>query len=137
MFGQLSFSVDERIGVLRVTGSGMWSPELTERHFRNLDTALIAMRQRHGLGRTLVDLREASVQTAETAQMMKDWTNRIYRPVDRAAVVCGTALLGMQIRRAAQVHQLATFLDPTPALAWLLSDAPARVAQRTLARAEA
>ena len=124
MAGQLSFSIDDQRGLIRAVGIGMWTPETTERHFQNLDTALRIMRRKHGLARTLIDLREAAVQTAETARCMKEGTARIYQPVDRAAVICSTQLLAMQIRRAAQVHQLATFTDVEAALEWLMSDAP-------------
>ena len=132
MSGQLSFSIGERSGVVHVTGAGLWTPEQVERHFRSLDLALRTVRRKHGLARTLVDLREAAVQTAETAQMMKDATARIYQPGDRAAAICATQLLAMQIRRAAQVHQLATFIDHDAALNWLLSDAPARDALQSM-----
>ena len=134
MNGDLSFTVDERAALVRVTGSGMWSAERTATHFNNLDKALRRMRQQRGGARVLVDLREAAVQTAQTAQVMKQWTGRIYRDVDRVAVVCATALLALQIKHSAQVPDLATFLQVEPAQAWVLAGkadaAPAQGAAR-------
>ena len=125
MAGQLTFGVDDIIGLVRVVGSGMWSAELVERHFGNLEEVLREVRRKHGRARTLVDLRDAAVQTAETALAMNRGTGRIYRPTDRVAAICATSLLAMQIRRTAQVHQLETFVDPQQAVQWLLSDEPA------------
>ena len=90
MNGDLSFTVDERAALVRVTGRGMWSAERTATHFNTLDKALQRMRRQRGDARVLVDLREAAVQTAQTAEVMKQWTARIYRDVDRVAVVCAT-----------------------------------------------
>jgi hypothetical protein len=134
MNGDLSFTIDERAALVCVTGRGIWSAERTATHFNNLDKALQRMRQQRGGARVLVDLREASVQTVETAQVMKQCTGRIYRDVDRVAVVCATALLALQIKHSAQVPDLATFLQVEPARAWVLAgksaDAPAKPVAR-------
>lgn len=119
MNGSLSIEVDHLNGFVTIVGVGMWSPERTETHFRDLERAILKIRREHGKVRVFVDLRGASVQTAETAAVMNIWTRRIYRACDRVAVVCATALLAMQIKRSAEVDVLATFHEIEPARRWM------------------
>jgi hypothetical protein len=58
---------------------------------------------------------------------MHQWTSRIYRDDDRVAVLCAAALLALQIKRAANVRQLATFHEMAPALAWVRQEANERL----------
>lgn len=127
MDGTLSFDINEHDGFATVAGAGMWTPAQAEAHFRDLDRAITRLRRIHGSVRVLVDLREASVQTAETAGVVRNWTGRIYRGVDRVAVVCATALLAMQMKRAADIETLATFHEIELARAWI---GPAVAAKR-------
>ncbi len=61
--------------------------------------------------------------------MMNQWTGLIYRERDEVAVICGTTLLAMQIRREARIYLRATFPEKKAAIAWLLSGkGPARSA---------
>lgn len=119
MDGAFSFEIDDRAGAVTVVGSGMWSPERTTAHFVELERAVLKLRRAHGRVRVLVDLRGAAVQTAETAAVVRAWTGRIYRAADRVAVVCATALLALQIRRAADIATLATFHEIEPARTWI------------------
>lgn len=105
-----------------VTGHGLWSADYFEQHFRALDRELRAMRVRNGFARVLVDLSGSLVQTTEAAAVMNHWTARIYRPKDEVAVICGTTLLTMQVRREARIYERRIFTEKAPAMAWLLSD---------------
>lgn len=125
MPNSLSISIPAGQAYILVTGSGLWTPDQVETHFGKLDRELRAMRARVGGARVLVDLRKAKVQTAEAAEKMKSWTGRIYRAEDQVAVICGTALLSMQIKHQAKVYNLRTFTDRQAATAWLLADASA------------
>lgn len=118
LIGTLSFDVADD-GFITVAGSGLWTPERTAEHFRDLERAVLAVRREGKQVRVLVDLRAASVQTAETAAIMQQWTGRIYKVADRVAVVCATALLAMQIKRAANIETLSTFHEIEPAKAWI------------------
>jgi hypothetical protein len=122
MPNSLSTSAAASAPYIHVTGSGMWTPQQLEQHFLALDRGLKAMRTRTGFARVLVELGEAKVQTAETAQIMQNWTARIYRETDQVAVICGTKLLAMQIRHQAKIRNLKTFADREAAVAWLLAD---------------
>lgn len=119
MDGTLSFTVDHDDGYVVISGGGMWSPAQADEHFRELDRAILKLRREHKQLRVLVDLREASVQTPETVAVMRNWTGRIYRDADRVAVVCATALLALQIKRATDIETRATFHDMATAEAWL------------------
>jgi|GEM_PF-2432291 len=119
MDGSLSFNVDLDDGYVTVAGSGMWTAERAEQHFRNLQYAVLKLRREHRRVLVLVDLRAAAVQTPETAAIIHAWTGRIYRSVDRVAVVCATALLALQIKRASDIETLATFHELAAAEAWI------------------
>ncbi len=132
MTNQLAISAAPGDPFILVTGIGLWSPNDVEAHFRALDKALRAMRARAGAARVLVDLSDALVQTAEAVAVMNQWTGRIYRARDQVALICGTTLLAMQIRREDKIYQRVLFQKKPEAIAWLLSDkrgaAPARSA---------
>lgn len=119
MNDELRFEVDHTSGLIRVIGTGIWSVERAETHFRNLDRAVQNVRQAHGKVNVLVDLRGAAVQPSETAAVIHDWTMRIYRAADRVAVVCATSLLALQMRRGVNIAPLATFHEIEPALRWI------------------
>ena len=118
MDNKLSFDVDHT-SLIRVLGTGIWSAERAETHFRNLERAVKAVRLEHGKVNVLVDLREASVQPSETAAVIHDWTMRIYSEADRVAIVCATSLLALQMRRGVNIAPLATFHEIEAALRWL------------------
>ena len=122
MPNRLAISAGPAEPYILVTGYGLWTPQQFEQHFRDLDRALRTMRIRAGFGRVLVDLSLAHVQTAECAAVMSQWTGLIYRERDEVAVICGTTLLSMQIRREAKIYHRATFQEKKAAIAWLLSE---------------
>ncbi len=122
MTNRLAISAAQGDPFILVTGCGLWSPDDVERHFRALDKALRIMRARVGAARVLVDLSDAAVQTAEATAVMNHWTSRIYRARDQVALICGTTLLAMQIRREAKIYQRVLFRKKPEAIAWLLSD---------------
>ncbi len=122
MPNRLTISAGPAEPYILVAGNGLWTPQQFEQHFRDLDRALGPRRARAGFGRVLVDLSGAHVQTSECAAVMSQWTGLIYRERDEVAVICGTTLLAMQIRREARVYHRAVFPDKKAALAWLLTD---------------
>lgn len=112
-------------GIIRVTGAGMWTPEGVALHFRELDGLVKVARARHGLARVLVDLRDAPVQTQDTAAALGKWTSTVYKPVDRVATIYSATLLAMQIKHRVEIFQIAMFREPEPAVEWLLAAADA------------
>ncbi|MBO9574320.1 MAG: hypothetical protein J7494_01155 [Sphingobium sp.] len=129
MPNSLTISAEPGQLYILVTGSGLWTPDQVETHFRKLDGDLRVVRRRAGVARVLVDLGKAKVQTAEAAERMHHWTARIYRAGDQVAVICETALLAMQIKHQAKIYNRRIFPDREAAMAWLLSDTAPRVAE--------
>jgi hypothetical protein len=119
MSGHLSFEMDDAENLVRVRGTGLWTPDQTAIHFIELHRAIRALRAVHRKVLVLVDLREAAVQTSETATAVRDATARIYRAADYVAIVYASQLVAMQMKRAAQIPQLATFNDMDQALDWI------------------
>lgn len=117
MSGRLSTFEDN--GILHVSGDGLWTPALADRHFRDLHQLVLRQRAARQRVLVLVDLTQAPVQTVETAKIIHEQTGRIYREADRVAVVCATMLLAMQIKHAAQIENMSTFEAIEPALLWL------------------
>jgi hypothetical protein len=119
MSGQLCFEMDDVETIVRVRGTGLWTPEQTIIHFIALHRAILGLRAVRRKVLVLVDLRKAAVQTAETADAVRDGTARLYRDADFVAVVCESQLVAMQMKRAAQVPNLAIFSDLDAAMAWI------------------
>jgi hypothetical protein len=119
MSGALTFEMDDAANLVRVCGTGLWTPEQTLIHFLELHRAILGLRAVRRKVLVVVDLRAAAVQTAETAAAVRDGTARIYRDADYVAIVCSSALVAMQMKRAAQVPNLATFAELGEALDWM------------------
>lgn len=131
MNNTLSFNAAPGEPFIQVTGTGLWSPSEIERHFRELDKVLRAVRARRGFARLLIDMSEAKVQTAESAAALDRWTGLTYRERDEVAVICTSTLLAMQTRRTAKIYHRAVFTEKNSAVAWLLSDKSAAAARPT------
>lgn len=119
MQGSLTVAVDRIKALVRVTGTGFWSPQTATAHFHELGETMDALRQERGCVFVLVDLRGASVQSKETATVIGEATRRVYAAADRAAVVVATELLRMQIRHVTDADKIRTFTDIVQAEHWL------------------
>jgi hypothetical protein len=119
MSGSLSFEMDDAESIVRVRGVGLWTPEQAMLHFLALHRAIAGLRAVRRKVLVLVDLREAAVQSAETAEAVSVGTARIYGAADHVAIVHASMLVAMQMKRAAQVPGLASFADLDEALAWI------------------
>jgi hypothetical protein len=106
---------------LRVDGKGLWSATFIDEHFGPLHQQIIAMRQRDGRARVLVNLSAAMIQPPETAERIRHWTGLIYKERDRVAIVLASSLLKSQMRRVAIIADRELFLSETNALGWLLA----------------
>lgn len=119
MDGTLTFEIDRPEGLIRVRGTGLWTAAQASVHFVKLRHAIESLRAIRLPVLVLVDLSESAVQTADVAEAVSHGTASIYRDADFVALVAGSALLGMQMKRAAKVPNMAVFNDVAPALAWL------------------
>jgi hypothetical protein len=119
--GTISTIMDDRLGIIRVTGRGLWSPDLIDAHFAELREQVERIR-RHGDDLlVLVDLIAADVQPAATAERIKANTRNLYRVGDRVAVIVGSFLAKMQLRRtlAPDIHEV--FVSANAAMTWLMA----------------
>ena len=103
-----------------VQGTGYWSPAYLDAHFAELADILVRLRKQRKV-RVLVDLTQAAVQSAGTAERLSHWTSKIYREEDRVAIVLASSLIKAQMRRVAIIANRELFLSRTAAMTWLLT----------------
>src|SRR3546814_1751860 len=108
-------------GIVSVVASGFWSANELEIHFTDLRTAVKEAREQFGVVRVLVDLRESQVQSQDVFNELREMTGAIYGERDRIAIVAGSMLLTMQMRRLDARAGRAAFADTAAARDWLLS----------------
>jgi hypothetical protein len=119
MNGSMSFEIDRGSALFRVTCKGMCTPEQARAHFEEIGRAFRAERAaKRGLF-VLVDVREASIQTAETAEAIREGTDTVHSQADCVAFLCASKLHAMQLRRGVQMPAMAVFEDMEQALAWI------------------
>ena len=117
--GGQTFEIDSAEGVVRVIGTGMWTPEDATGHFIAVEAALRPLR---AAGKPLVfllDMRDAVVQSQETAMAMRRGAMRMHRESDLIAAVTTSVLHAMQIKSAPRIGRVATFADMEAAVAWV------------------
>ena len=122
--GYLSIDLDRMIGIIRVRGVGMWTPEQAQVYFDEMARITEPMRAIKAPVRVLIDLREAPVQSAATANAMANGQINYDRQRDRVAFVCLSKLFAMQLKRGVPSIHSGYFESEEDALAWLLSDNP-------------
>lgn len=114
-----SLTIEGRGHYLRVLGKGLWSPDFIDAHFGALKRQVEELRERCGRARVLVNLSEAMIQPADTAERIRHWTGQIYQPQDKVAIVLASSLLKSQMRRVAMIAERELFLSEANAIAWL------------------
>ena len=122
--GYLSIDPDHSLGVIRVRGVGMWTPQQAQVYFDEMARIAQPIRTLKAPVRVLIDLREAPVQSAATAEAMANGSTNYDQQRDRVAFICLSKLFGMQLKRSIPLVISAFFEDEDEALAWLLSDEP-------------
>jgi hypothetical protein len=126
--GVITTAPDDLMGIVRVIGTGVWTPAYVDAHFVELRAHIDAIRDRGDDVLVLVDLSGSDVQPAATAERIKANTDDLYRPGDRIAVVVGSCLAKMQMRRTVNPSFNEVFVSANAALTWLM-------AYRSLSRA--
>ncbi|MCE7798176.1 hypothetical protein LWE61_16670 [Sphingobium sufflavum] len=118
---ELSVSVDKHKNRLTVVGRGLWSLKYVTDHFREFEAALFKARSAQRASTTLVDLREAAVQSPEVAAYVHGKIVEIYCPPERAVLVVNSQLVKMQMGRGLDPATHAVFLTLEEAEGWLNS----------------
>ena len=122
--GYLSIDPDHTAGIIRVRGVGMWTPQQAQVYFDEMARITQPIRALKAPVRVLIDLREAPVQSAATAEAMANGSANYDPQRDRVAFICLSKLFGMQLKRSIPSVISAFFEDEAEALAWVLSDEP-------------
>jgi hypothetical protein len=119
MTGGMTFEVDRASGLFHVTSKGLCTPERVRAHFEEIGRAFRVARAAQRGVFVLVDLREASIQTAETAAEIGRGTDSVHSQADYVAFVCASKLHAMQVKRGVQMPTMAVFDDLDLALDWI------------------
>jgi hypothetical protein len=116
--GGLTIEAASGCGLIRVEGSGFWSPAVMDAHFDELSGILVRYRAAGTAVKMVVDLRASGVQSQETMVRMQAGVSSITQPGDRMAIVVNSSLAKMQMRRVIGDEQHAFFVSPEAALKW-------------------
>lgn len=120
--GYLTVDTDHTVGVIRVRGVGMWTPQQAQVYFDEMARITQPIRALEAPVRVLIDLREAPVQSAATAEAMANGSTNYDPQRDRVAFICLSKLFGMQLKRSVPSVISGYFEDEAEALAWVLSN---------------
>lgn len=125
--GYIDVGFDGAAGVIRVRGVGMWTPQQAQVYFDEMARLIQPMRVSRSPVRAVIDLREAPVQSAATADAMSKGSFGHDPETDRVAFISLSKLFGMQLKRSVPFVNSAIFENEDDALAWVLSDEPGDV----------
>ena len=131
MTGTLTIAIDGERGILRVVGIGSWTPAQADDHFRELRRAAERLRENGGSLLVLVDLSTANVQSDATAARIRSHTDALYAPGDRIAVIVGSCLAKMQMRRTVDLSCHEIFISPNAAMTWLTAYSTKKILRMT------
>ncbi len=119
MNGQIFFEVLPDSNVFLVTCEGMWSPDQARAHFDRMEGDVKRMRLRNQPVHVLVDLSAAVVQTQLTSHAMREGIERMHARADRVAIVGGSPLHGLQVKRDVAATTTGFFERVEDAMAWI------------------
>jgi hypothetical protein len=105
--------------LIMVRTRGFWSVEDVDAYFGVLNELVSASRARFGRVKLLADVTEAPIQSPEVAGRFA-MGNAIFRePGDKMALITGSSLQKMQIRRALTSDRTQVFVSRSAALMWI------------------
>ena len=104
--------------ILLIEGTGMLSPSDMRAQMSEFLPVLDQLRRRAGIARVALDLSGAHVQTLPTAEVLQQLSDQLYKAGDRVALICPSALVRMQTKRASGVP-FELLDDRETAIAWL------------------
>jgi hypothetical protein len=119
--GVMEISVDARLGLVKVRGSGFWSVSQVKAHFASYMDSLSELHRRGLKLSIIVDLRESAAQSREVSDVLHSIGLDIYRPDDRIAMVVASSLVKMQMRRVLVADNHEFFLSVEAAERWALA----------------
>lgn len=117
--GDISSWIEPDSGIIRVVGTGHWSPADVEIHFAALHRLIAGRRAVAAPVLVLVDLTASPVQESAIAERIGRATTRVYKESDRVAVIVTSCLLKMQMKHVVDVANLEFFISHNAARMWL------------------
>lgn len=123
-----NFVYDQTAGVLQVRVDGSWTISEVERYAREAGVQFNAARTAGGSLRYLIDLTGAHVLSQELMDPLAKAGMQYSRDDDRIALVVGSTLLKIQMRRMLGDAPVPIFLSAKEAMNWLLSEKAASAA---------
>lgn len=119
--GQYEIVRDDRLGLIRISCTGLRLGEEVDRYLAVLEPIVTDMRACYGRVRVLADLRNAPIRTQEAVDRMRAGNLRLYRAGDRIALIVESSLLKMQLRRTLVEYQN-IFVSPNAAETWVTAE---------------
>lgn len=109
-------------GIVRMMVEGFYDRETLIRHFEDSAKVVTRWRVAGRPIRVLIDALNLQPHTPENQALVKQFFQDIYRPGDRVAILVGSNLVKMQMRRAPRSDDIIDFfVSEFAALKWLLA----------------
>jgi hypothetical protein len=119
---------DDRDGIIKVTGTGIWTIAEVDRHFDQLRRMIATLRDAGRPVRVLSDVTFAERQSPEIEAQIQLQHDRTYRPGDRIAILTHDIDDRNYIRAIVGHAEVAAFSSVLAAEMWLVEDSLARPA---------
>lgn len=116
-----NFAFDSASGILSVKVIGSWTMPEVERYAREAGGQFDIARKAAGSLRLLVDLSDAEILSQSIIEPLAKAGMQYSRPDDRVALVVGTTLLKLQMRRMIGDAPTPIYLSVKDAADWLQS----------------
>lgn len=113
--------IDERTGIIHVTGQGVWTREDIDQHFAMLRQLILSVRYTGRPVRVLSNIVGARRQSPEVEARIKEQMARTYRAGDRVAILTANNLAKLQVRAIIGDAEIGLFCSPLAAETWLLA----------------
>lgn len=121
------FSFEPASGILRVDVAGSWTLPEVERYGREAGPQFADARKAAGSLRLLVDLSETEILSQSVIDPLAKAGMQYSRADDRVALVVGSTLLKLQMKRMIGDAPVPIFLSAKEAATWLRSSERAAI----------
>jgi hypothetical protein len=112
---------DASARLLRLHSRGFLEPKAIDKCFLDAARIIGTMRTAGIPVRALIDAREATIQSAESADRIKIGTRQLYGPGDRVAMLVINSLVKLQLRRVVDERTHELFMSESAAMTWLFA----------------
>lgn len=119
--GELTVAYDRRTQIVQLRGCGSWTVDMLRQHQGEIEAVLkVARRDRKQL-LVFSDITQSVVQSKAVTEEISNYNPIAFGDSDRVAMVVGSSLLKMQMRRITSKSNWEFFMSPTAAMNWLLA----------------